>query len=271
VTVSAQAAEPALRPAGARSVGVRRFAALVLHLTVRELRSTNHLTFLGWGWPVVRQLAQLAVLVFVFGHVFDFDIENYAVYVFVGLVAWTWFATGIASASSAVLQRRYLVLQPRLPTAVVPLVAVAVPFVDVLFALPVLVIMLLVTTGLTWGLLVCPLLIAVQLVLMAGLAWLLAAVSVFLRDVPNLVGVVLLMLFYLTPVFYVRDSVPEQFRWVLDINPLATIIEAYRSLLLGGPGPGAGLVAVLVGLSGVLAVVGFVVFRRLQPSFADHL
>ena len=242
VAVSAQAAEPVLRPAGARSVGVRRFAALVLHLTVRELRSTNHLTVprAGAGRSSA-ELAQLAVLVFVFGRDLDFDIEKLAVYVFVGLVAWTWFATGIASASSAVLQRRYLVLQPRLPTAVVPLVAVAVPFVDVfLFALPVLVIMLLVTTGPTWGLLVCPLLIAVQLVLMAGLAWLLAGVSVFLRDVPNLVGVVLLMLFYLTPVFYVRDSVPEQFRWVLDINPLATIIEAYRSLLLGGPGPGTG-------------------------------
>ena len=79
------------------------------------------------------------------------------------------------------------------------------------------------------------------------------------------------MLFYLTPVFYVRGSVPEQFRWVLDLNPMATVIEAYRALLLGGPGPSAALVAVLVAASGVLAVVGYAVFRRLQPSFADHL
>jgi lipopolysaccharide transport system permease protein len=271
VAVTAQAAEPVLRPAGARGVGARRFAALVLHLTVRELRSTNHLTLLGWGWPVLRQLAQLAVLVFVFGHIFDFGIENYAVYVFVGIVAWTWFASGVGTAAGVVLQRRHLVLQPRLPTAVVPLVAVAVPFVDVLFALPVLVVMLLATTGLTWGLLACPLLIAVQLVLMTGLAWLLAAVSVFLRDVPNLVGVVLLMLFYLTPVFYVRDSVPERFRWVLDLNPLTTIIEAYRSLLLDAPGPGGARVAALVAVSGVLAAAGFALFRALQLRFADHL
>jgi lipopolysaccharide transport system permease protein len=271
VGVTAQAAEPVLRPAGARSVGVRRFGALVLHLTVRELRSTNHLTFLGWGWPVVRQLAQLAVLVFVFGRIFDFGIENYAVFVFVGLMAWTWFAAGIGAASLAILHRRHLVMQPRLPAAVVPLVAVAIPFVDVLFALPVLVLMLALTTGVTWGLPASALLIVVQLVFMAGLAWLLAAVSVYLRDVPNLVAVVLLMLFYLTPVFYVRDSVPERFRWVLDLNPLTTIIEAYRSLLLGVDGPSAGHVALLAAGGAVLAVAGFAVFRRLERSFTDHL
>jgi lipopolysaccharide transport system permease protein len=106
---------------------------------------------------------------------------------------------------------------------------------------------------------------------MAGFAWLLAAVSVFLRDVPSLVGVVLLMLFYLTPVFYDRTAVPDRFRWVLDANPVGTIIEAYRALLLGTPGPGVDRLAPLVAVSAGLAMVGFAVFRRAQARFGDFL
>jgi lipopolysaccharide transport system permease protein len=263
--------EPVLRPAGARPLRPRAFVALVVHLTARALRSSHHLTLLGWGWPVARQLAQLAVLVFIFGKVLKLHIENYPVFVFVGLMAWTWFAGAISGAASSVLTQRHLVMQPRLPSSVLPIVAIAVPLVDVLFALPVLVLMLGLSTGLGWGLLACPLLLAVQFALLAGLGWLVAGISVFFRDVPNLIAVALLVLFYLTPVFYERSRVPERFRWVLDLNPLTTIIEAYRSLLLGTPGPGAVRLAAVTAASLALAVLGQLAFMRLAPRFADYL
>ena len=265
------AAEPALRPAGARALGPRAFAALVVHLAVRALKSSHHLTLLGWGWPVVRQLAQLAVLVFIFGQVFDLDVENYPVFVFIGLMAWSWLAGALSGAATSVLGQRHLVMQPRLPSSALPIVAVAVPLVDVLFALPVLVLMLALSTGLTWGLLICPLLLVLQFALLAGLAWLAAGVSVFFRDVPNLIGVGLTILFYLTPVFYERARVPERFRWVIDLNPLSTLIEAYRALLLGAPGPGAARLGAVAVASVVLMFVGHRVFVRLGPRFADHL
>ncbi len=267
----AAAPEPVLRPAGARPLRPAAFARLVLHLTLRQLRLSHHLTLLGWGWPVVRQLAQLAVLVFIFGQVLDLDIENYPVFVFVGLMAWTWFSGGVDGAATSVLKQRHLVMQPRLPSSVLPIVAVVVPLVDVLFALPVLMLMLALSTGLAWGLLLCPLLLVLQLTLMAGVAWLVAGVSVFFRDVPNLIAVGLLILFYLTPVFYERSAVPERFRWVLDLNPLATIIEAYRSLLLDTPGPGAARLAAVAAAGLALVALGHHIFTRLAPRFADHL
>jgi lipopolysaccharide transport system permease protein len=263
--------EPVLRPAGARPLRPRAFATLVAHLAVRQLKSSHHLTLLGWAWPVARQLAQLAVLVFIFSKVFNLDVPNYPVFLFVGLMAWSWFSGAVGAAATSVLSQRHLVMQPRLPASALPMVAVAVPFVDVLFALPVLVLMLLLSTGLGWGLFGCLALIAVQLVLLAGFAWIVAAVSVFFRDVPNLVGVGLMILFYLTPVFYERSRVPERFRWVIDINPLTTIIEAYRWLLLGTPAPSAGRLAAVVAASVAVALIGHRVFARLAPRFADHL
>ena len=252
-------------------VDLGHFRELVLHLAHRELKSRQRWTLLGWAWPLARQLAQLAVLVFIFGRVFDLGIDNYPVFVFAGLVAYTWFSTGVSDAAFSLLSQRHLVFQPRFPTAVVPIVAVTVPLVDVLIALPVLLVMLALTDGIDWiALLIGPLL-AIQLVLMCGIAWLCAAATVYLRDVPQVVLVGLTLLFYVTPVFYNLERVPERYRPVLELNPLGTLIESYRAVLLGQDFPGALHLAVVAVGSVALAVVGLLVFRRLQPGFVDEL
>ena len=115
--------------------------------------------------------------------------------------------------------------------------SVVVPLVDVVIAFPVLLLMLAIGDELRCSLLICPLLLPLQALLMAGVAWLAAAGSVFFRDVPNVVALGLTLTFYLTPVFYGLKSVPAEYEWVLELNPLTTIIECHRALLLGEPGP----------------------------------
>jgi lipopolysaccharide transport system permease protein len=244
---------------------------LVLHLASREISSKHRLTLLGWTWPLARQLAQLAVLVFIFSAVFDLGINNYPVFVFSGLLAYTWFSAGLIEAASSLLSQRPFVFQPRFPTAVVPVVAVTVPFVDVLLALPVLLVMLVATGDLGWPALLLPPLLAIQLLLMCGLAWLCAAGTVYLRDVPNVVLVGLTLLFYVTPVFYSLEDVPEKYRWVLELNPLATLIEGYRAVLIGEAAPGALKLLLVCAASAAIAALGLLVFRRLQPGFVDEL
>ena len=198
----------ALPQAGSLDFGYYR--ELVLHLASRDIASKHRFTLLGWTWPLARLLAQLAVIVFVFSKLFDLGMDNYAVFVFSGLLAFTWFSTGISEAASSLLSQRHFVFQPRFPAAAVPLVAVTVPLIDVLMALPVLLVMLVITGDIGWSALLLPPLLAIQLVLMGGLAWLMAAATVYLRDVPQVVLVGLTLLFYMTPVFYSLDRVPEQ-------------------------------------------------------------
>jgi lipopolysaccharide transport system permease protein len=244
---------------------------VVLHLARREISSKHRWTLLGWTWPLVRQLAQLAVLVFIFSAVFDLGIENYPVFVFSGLLAYTWFSAALIEAASSMLAQRHFVFQPRFPTAVVPVVSVAVPLLDVLLALPVLLVMLVVTGDLAVSVLLLPPLLVIQFVLMCGLAWLCAAATVYLRDVPNVVLVGLTLLFYMTPVFYSLDRVPEKYRWVLELNPLATLIEGYRAVLIGQAAPGVVELGLVCVASVAIAALGLVVFRRLQPGFVDEL
>jgi lipopolysaccharide transport system permease protein len=248
-----------------------RLGELALHLTARELHTRHRWTLLGWAWPLARQLAQLAVLVFVFSSVLDLGIENYPVFVFAGLVCFTWFSAGIADAAGCLVAKRHLVLQPRFPAAVLPIVAVAVPLVDVLLAVPVLGAMLAVSGDLTWHFALLPLLAAIQLVLMAGMAWIVAPATAFLRDVPNVVGVGLLLLFYVTPVFYDLSRVPDHLHWVLRLNPLTTLVEAYRDVLIHGRVPAPGELALLAAGSALLAIAGFALFRRLEPRMVDEL
>jgi lipopolysaccharide transport system permease protein len=248
-----------------------QFRELVVHLAKREVSARHRWTLLGWMWPLTRQLAQLAVLVFIFSGVFDLGIDNYAVFVFTGLVAFTWFSAGLSDAAISLITHRHLVYQSRFPIAVVPVVAVAVPFVDVIMALPVLLVMLAVTGGLEWTGLLLPLLLVVQFVLMCGIAWFCAAATVYFRDVPQVVLVGLTLLFYMTPVFYSLERVPEKYRSLLELNPLATLIEGDRALLLGQSGPSAVQVGILSVVSVTLAATGLILFRRLQQGFIDEL
>jgi lipopolysaccharide transport system permease protein len=256
---------------GTEKLHAGHFRELVFHLVKREIDATHRMTVLGWAWPVARQLAQLAVLVFIFGSVLHIGVKNFPVFVFSGLIAWTWFASGIGAATGSLIAQRHLLFQPRLPPAVLPIVSIVVPLVDVLMALPILVVMLLVSEGLPWTIVFVPLLILIQLVLMAGVAWLTAAGSVFFRDIPNLVIVGLTVMFYLTPVFYGLHSVPQKYAEVLKLNPMATIVDSYRALLLGQPYPGGWAIAYTVIFSLALTVVGYFVFKRLEHRFVDSL
>lgn len=247
------------------------FRDLVLHLARAEVASRNRWTLLGAAWPLVRQLAQLGVLVFVFSTVLDLGTDDFAVYVFSGLIAWNWFSTGVSEGTSSVLAGRHLVFQARFQPAVLPVVAVVVALVDALIALPVLVAMLAVAGDLDWPALALPGLLAVQLVLMAGIAWLLSAAAVYVRDVPNLVTVVLTLLFYLTPVFYTLPRVPEEYRDLLRLNPMTTVLESYRAVLMDHPWPPVGTLVAVGALAALLALAGFATFRRAARGFVDEL
>jgi lipopolysaccharide transport system permease protein len=266
------AADPAIQ-VGAR--GARRprrdLADLVAHLAFRELRSAHRLTTLGWLWPLARQLAQLAVLVFVFGSVIDLGIENYPVFVFCGLIAWSWFAAGVSAGTAAPITYRHLVHSPRFPAVVLPLVAVAVPLLDLLVALPVLGVMLAADGRLGPAALLLPVLLTLEFALIAGIALVAAALNVFVRDVANIVGVGLVLLFYVTPVFYGFKSVPERFHRLLELNPMTPLVNGMRAVLMDDALPPADDLAKLALAAAVSLTAGLWTYARLSPRFVDEL
>lgn len=257
---------------GARATGrVTHVRELILHLVSRDLRSTHRRAALGWAWPLVLQLMQLVVLVFVFHNVLDLGIDDYPTYIFIGLVFFTWFQLGLVAATGSVAERGALVSEPRMSPMVLPVTALLVTAFDVATAVPVLALLVGFTTGFTWAALYLPVILAIQAVFMLGVGLMLSAAHVYVRDVKPLVTVLLLMVFYLTPIFWTIDTIPEHLQWPVRLNPAAVLVEAYHDVLYYGVTPDRSALAILGLISIALVAVGVKVFQRLQPRFVDEL
>ena len=244
---------------------------LVAHLARRELAMMHRTSALGVLWPLIRLAAQWAVLVFAFSTVLELGIDDFPAFVLCGLVAWTWFSSGVGGATRSVVARRELAFQPRFPLAVIPLVALAVPLADLAVALPLVLLVVGLDAGLHPTALLIPVLVVIQLVLMAGLGWLFSAAHVHMRDVHAAIGVGLTLLFYLTPVFYARTAAPDAWEGILQLNPVTVLVEAWRDVLLEGRMPDWVALGALSGAAALVAVAGLAFFRRLEPGFVDEL
>lgn len=244
---------------------------VVTHLVAREFRLRYRQALLGWIWAIASPLARLIVLSFLFTRVVPLGIENYGVFVFTGLIAWQWFSSGLLSATTSAVDRRDLLFRPGMPRAAVPTVSVLADGLDYLAAFPVLVIFLLLSDGIPATAALLPAILSLQALLTLGLGFVLCSVNVYFRDVHLFVNVATLLGWYLTPVFYEARAVPESFRWILVVNPMAHLLSAYRDVLIYGRLPSAGpFLALALACIGVFAV-GLLVYRRTSPLFVDEL
>ena len=244
---------------------------VVTHLVGREFRLRYRLAVFGWMWAVAEPLTRLLILSFVFTKVVPLGIPNYPLFLFVGLIAWSWFSSGVTAATSSAVEGRELLMRPGVPRAVVPLVAVLNQGLDAAAALPVLAVFLLVGDGIPATAVFLPVLVIIQLVLMTGIGLALSAANVYLRDVALFVRLGMVLAFYLTPVFYSGESVPRPYRFVVDANPMAHLLTAYRAILVEGKLPEPGPFLLVVALSLAVFAAGYAVFRATSPLFIDEL
>lgn len=245
---------------------------LLIAVTARDLRVTYQATFLSYLWWIARPLALGVVLYFALGRVLRLDIPNYSVFLLSALFPWFWFSGSIQQAAGAVIANGGLLKKVRFPRLILPLSAVFYNTVQFLLSLPVLALFVLVSgiePDVAW-IVGIPLLFALQLLLLIGLGTLLAALSVFLKDLRPLLGVVLLLGFYVSPIIYPLERVPDEFKTILLLNPVAPLLQGWRELFLEGTVPGTELWPTVV-LTGVLLALGLGVFHALEKYFADAL
>ncbi len=244
---------------------------LITHLVAREFRLRYRQATLGWIWALASPLARLTVLTFLFTRVVPLGIPNYGVFVFTGLIAWQWFSSGLMSATTSAVDRRELLFRPGVPRAVVPIVSVLTDGLDYLVAFPVLVLFILLGDGIPLTALALPVILLFQVLLTLGLGFMLCSANVYFRDVHLFVNIATLLGWYLTPVFYQARAVPDGFDWVLQINPMAQLLTAYRAVLIDGRLPAARSFLILASACVAIFFVGLSIYRRKSPLFVDEL
>jgi lipopolysaccharide transport system permease protein len=241
-------------------------------LVWRDLVLRYRRSVLGIAWSQVGPLALLGVLAFVFSVVVPLHIPHYALFVIVGLLAWTWFSAGLTSGIDSVVAARDLVRLPGFPATLLPVIAVSTHLMHFLLALPVLLLIVgIVLHGLSVTVIALPLVIGTQFVVTLAPAYLLAAANVRYRDISHTVGIALLPLFYASPVFYDAARVPDRYHWIYDVNPIAILIDAYRDCVLFGHWPDWGSLTTLAVVAAAVTIAGRRMYAHFAPEFAELL
>jgi lipopolysaccharide transport system permease protein len=263
------------RPAEKASGWWRRLAYLrdlLWVLVGRDMKLRYKRSVLGFAWSLLNPLAQLLVFSFVFITVLPLNIPNYVSFLFSGLLSWNWFNTSLFTATDAIVANRELVRRPGFPVAILPLITVTSNLVNFLLALPILLLFLPLSGVPPVGVLVyLPCVIAIQFVFTLSLAYLVATVHVTFRDTQYLLGILLLLGFYLTPVFYDASAIPARFQAAYGLNPMLHLIGAYRAILLHGQQPDMPGLAMLAGAATLLLLIGYRVFTRASDRFAEEI
>jgi lipopolysaccharide transport system permease protein len=246
-------------------------ADLLYELVARDIKIRYRRSVLGVAWSQLSPLALMGVMFFVFTHVIVLRIPHYAVFVLVGLTAWTWLASAVVGSTESVVASADLIRQPGFPRLLVPVVPVITHLAQFVLGLPVVLVASFAVAGLHPTVLALPVVVALQALVLLGPAYLLAAAHVRFHDTAHLVGVVLLPVFYATPVFYDVTMVPARFHFVYALNPMARLVEAYRDVLLHHRWPDAsGLLYVFV-VGVCLLVAGTRVYASRAGAFADDV
>ncbi len=256
---------------------------LLRTLVRRDLEARYKGSVLGNLWSVVNPLSQLLIYTYVFSVVLKVKLSlkglpanenvSFGLWLFAGLLPWIAFSTGLTQSASSVIGQPNLVKKVVFPLTLLPLVTILSAFIESSFGLILLIFFVAVSSGtLHTTLALLPLVWIPQLLLTAGLGYLVAGLTVFLRDIPQTLNVILNIWFYVTPIVYPITSIPESWRnWVLWLNPLAAIVEVYREFVLTGEVKHWGELGIAFPVSVVVFVVGFLVYKKLRPAFADVL
>jgi len=250
----------------------RHVSDVVITLVERDLKVRYRHSALGVAWSQLGPLAVLVMVSFVFTRVVPLHVPHYPLFVVVGLLAWTWFATAVDTATRSIVDGRELVLRPGVAPIALPTAAVLTQLMHFLLALPVLLVVECMVLGhLPLTLVALPAVVLAQIAVTLPLAWLLAAWHVRWRDVGHGVTLMLMPLFYATPVFYPPSRVPGHWRLVFELNPLAPLITGYRDVMLYGRWPtwSSMLVLLLVGATASLACRRLV--ARRAHLFAEEI
>lgn len=255
---------------------------LLKALVVRDLEARYKGAILGNFWSLANQISQLLIYTYVFSVVLRVKLslqglpENkltFGLWIFAGLLPWMAFTNGLLPAAISVINQPNLVKKVVFPLALLPLVPVFSAFVESSIGLVGLIILVGTTTQTVHSTLwLLPLVWLTQLLLTAGLSYLVAGLTVFLRDVPQTLSVLTNLWFYLTPIVYPASLIPEKWRTlVFCLNPMSAIAETYRDLILEGSLKHwqEWTIASFVSLS--VFLLGLQVYRRLRPAFADVL
>ena len=250
--------------------------ALIRSMVRRDILARYRGSFGDMFWTVLNPLLLMLTYYFVFGVVLrtrfgeDQSSGSFLLYFLAGMLPWLAFSEPVGRSPNSMLEHRNFVKKLVFPLETLPVNQVVAGLVTEVFALVVFVCFVLALRGhvpltVVW----LPVLLVPQLLFTLGLCWFLAGLGVFVRDLAQVMGFILTLWFFITPICYPEQSIPPGLLWVLGKNPMFTLVRAYRAIFLEGRAPDARPLMTLWGVATVMFFFGHAWFYKLRKTFAD--
>jgi lipopolysaccharide transport system permease protein len=241
------------------------YRELLWVLTARDVKVRYKQTVLGAAWAVLRPVTTMLIFSVVFGRLAQMPSDGlpYPIFVYAGLLPWTFFAGAIGTSGQSLVGSAHLVSKVYFPRLIIPLSSVGSGLVDLLVSTVILLLMML-WYGVGWSpnLLAAPLLLVGVVFTALGVGTLLSALTVAYRDFTHLTPFVVQIWMYITPVIFPVSLVPPQWQWLLYLNPMTGLVEGFRSAFLGKPFDSCAIALALF-------AVGVAYFEKVERRFAD--
>jgi ABC-type polysaccharide/polyol phosphate export permease len=267
---------------------IRRFAELhqyrelIKNLVIRDLKVRYKNSVLGVLWSLLSPLLMTVVFTVVFTLMLPSgDIEAYPVFFLCGFLPWTFFSASLTGATGSIVNNAPLIKKVYFPREMLPLSEVMANLVNFMLALVVLFAMIFISgIGLSSAAFLLPLVILAQVMFVAGMALLLSTANVFFRDTQHILEILLLAWFFLTPIFYPINVLPDSAQilgstvniqlWVRRLNPMASLIASYRDVLYWGEPTGPDFFLRTLATCLLVLVFGYLVFIRFSSVFGEE-
>ncbi|UCC65163.1 MAG: ABC transporter permease [Anaerolineae bacterium] len=267
---------------GARLVELLRYRELLYNLVVRDLKVRYKKSVLGVAWSLLNPLFMMLVFTVVFTVMQPSKIERFPLFVLCALLPWDFFRGSVTRATGSIVGNAHLIKKVYFPREALPLSVVLSNLVNFLLALVVLFGMMVLLRGpFTAWLLYLPLLIVTQIIFSVGIALILCTINVFYRDMQHIMEVLMLAWFFVTPVFWDHTILPETARFLgvlwpvrrltFILNPMASLISAYRDILYFGRNIDFYFLSRTVVTASIFLVVGYWVFARYSKVFGEEV
>jgi len=248
-----------------------RYRELLRFLTVRDIKVRYKQTVLGGLWAILQPFMSMVVFTIFFGMLAKIPSDNlpYPIFVYTALLPWQFFSNGISNAGNSLVASSHLISKVYFPRIIIPAAFLGAGLLDFLIAFSILIVMMLyygIFPGM--GILLLPFLMLMIVIAALGVGMILSALNVAYRDFRYVIPFLVQFWLFATPVIYPASIVPENWRWLINLNPMAGLISAFRSSLLNTPILWNDLL-ISGAVSIVLFILGISYFTRMERRFAD--
>lgn len=256
-----------------RAKDIYEYRDMVFSLVKRELRGRYQKSVLGMLWTFLNPLCQIVIYTLVFSVIFENNMENYYIYLTVGMIPWTFFSEALGQGTGSIVSNADMTKKIYFPREVLTISSVTAKFVNMLLSF-VIVFLFLFISGIGVNPIVLPMLIPVMIaeyLVALGFTLFFSAITVYLRDMEYIVGVLLMAWIWATPIMYTLDGRSPIVINILKINPMTNIILAYHDILYYKAMPSITAIGLVLLVGIILLLIGEMVFVRLEGNFAEEL